>query len=176
MTAAFCLATGKAAAGRRVVAIALLLGAVGLGLPTAAAQDAGQPSMVLYGPPLDFAVVDPFRPPAHIGASGNRGLEYDNSDGAIVVAAAAGFVTFSGPVAGLNAITIQHADGIRTTYTGFLERWVDEGSTVQRGWAIGRAAPHLHFGAKIREHYLDPQILIDASEASPQARLVPPPG
>jgi len=129
--------------------------------------------VVLYAPPMLTEVIDPFRPPAHIGGPGNRGLEYGNSDNQIVSAAAAGYVVFAGPVAGRKAITIQHDDGVRTTYTGLLEVFVISGMTVRQHSAIAVASTGFHFGARIRDHYLDPQILIDASQSDPRPRLVP---
>lgn len=132
--------------------------------------------IVLYSAPVLTEVVDPFRPPAHIGAAGNRGLEYGNTDQEVVAAAADGWVSFAGPVAGRKTISILHDDGVRTTYTGLLEIWVVEGQTVSQYSGIAIAGGNLHFGARIGEHYLDPQILLDASEQVEVVRLVPPGG
>jgi len=131
------------------------------------------PQVVLYSPPVLTDVVDPFRPPAHIGAPGNRGLEYGDTDGDVVAAAADGWVYFAGSVAGRKTISIQHNDGVRTTYTGLLEIWVDENQQVSQYSAIAIAGGNLHFGARLKGHYLDPQILIDASEGEMVVRLVP---
>ena len=131
--------------------------------------------MVLYVEPVGAPVVDPFRPPAHIGAPGNRGLEYGNGPGAVVGAAAAGFVTFAGPVGGVHAVTIEHADGLRTTYTGLSEVWVAANEQVAPRASLGVADGHLHFGALVRAHYLDPQVLLDSSVPQPRPRLIPPP-
>lgn len=139
------------------------------------AQDAQTREPVLYAAPMQTDVVDPFRPPAHIGAPGNRGLEYGSSDNQIVSAAASGYVLFAGPVAGRKAITIVHADGIRTTYTGLLEIWVVSGMTVNQHSAIAVASTGFHFGARVRDHYLDPQVLIDASVIEERPRLLPAP-
>lgn len=146
-----------------------------VGVPPAVAQGVvdGGP-FVLYSAPMQTEVVDPFRPPAHIGAAGNRGLEYGSSDNQVVAAAADGHVRFAGPVAGRKAVTIEHADGVRTTYTGLLEIWVVEGMAVNRHSAIAIASAGFHFGARILDHYLDPQILIDASAVDHVPRLVPP--
>ncbi|MFT4989444.1 MAG: murein DD-endopeptidase MepM/ murein hydrolase activator NlpD [Acidimicrobiales bacterium] len=130
---------------------------------------------VYYAAPLPTQVIDPFRPPAHIGAEGNRGLEYGTSDNQVVAVAASGYVLFAGPVAGRKAISVVHADGVRTTYTGLLEIWVVEGMTVNQHSAIALASTGFHFGARVNDHYLDPQILIDASDVEVRARLVPAP-
>lgn len=132
-------------------------------------------SLVRYAAPVDHEVIDPFRPPAYIGAPGNRGLEYNNPSGTTVRAGADGEVSFSGQVGGVQVISIDHYDGVRTTYTGMSDIWVSVGEQVGRGSAIGVAAANLHFGAKRLDHYLDPQILIDASSPTTSARLIPAP-
>lgn len=139
------------------------------------AQESSSREAVYYAAPMQTSVIDPFRPPGHIGASGNRGLEYGASDNQIVAAAASGYVLFAGPVAGRKAITIVHADGIHTTYTGLLDIWVVSGMTVNQHSAIAVASTGFHFGARVNDHYLDPQILIDASTIEQRPRLLPPP-
>jgi len=152
-----------------VLAWLLLTGA------SALAQEPSARKPVYYAAPMLTQVIDAFRPPAHIGAAGNRGLEYGASDNQVVAAAASGYVAFAGPVAGRKAITIVHADGVRTTYTGLLEIWVIGGMTVNQHSAIALASTGFHFGARVNDHYLDPQILIDASDVEVRARLVPAP-
>ncbi len=163
---------------RSLLAIVVVIGAVVLPSAPATSQELEESStraLVFYTAPMLTEVVDPFRPPAHVGAPGNRGLEYGDSDQQVVAAAASGYVLFAGPVAGRDAITIQHDDGVRTTYTGLLEIWVTEGMTVSQHSAIAIAGSGFHFGARINDHYLDPQILIDASQAEMRPRLLPPP-
>lgn len=142
--------------------------------PRAQAQQA-DPAPVLYEPPVLAAVVDPFRPPSTFAGPGNRGLEYGQAAGRVVVAAAAGLVTFAGGVAGRNVITIEHGDGIRTTYTGLSEIWVEVDDFPSRGATIAIAESGFHFGARRGDHYLDPQILLDASQPESRSRLIAPP-
>ena len=151
-----------------LVALTLLLPA------TARGQDS--PVLVLYQSPMDTWVEDPFRPPAHIGASGNRGLMYAASEGQAVRAAAPGRVAFAGQVGVRIVITVEHDDGIRTTYTGLSRIQVGRGDQVLARQVMGVAIARFHFGARIRDHYLDPQVLLDASETQMRARLVPPGG
>ena len=129
--------------------------------------------IVHYVAPVHGPVVDPFRPPGHIGAAGNRGLEYGNPLGAPVTAAADGWVAWAGRVFGSGTVVIEHADGVRTTYNGLSELWVEAGVEVRQGHGIGLAGTNVHLGALVRSVYLDPQILIDASDATGPARLVP---
>lgn len=158
-----------------ILIVASSLAAVAVTTSVQAHLGAQQPEVVLYAAPVLASVVDPFRPPAHIGGPGNRGLEYGGTRGDYVSAAADGWVLFAGPVAGRKAITIQHNDGVRTTYTGLAEIWVVRDQYVRRYSAIAVAAGNLHFGARIKNHYLDPQILIDASESTVRPILIPRP-
>lgn len=159
---------------RRLLGCALVMATLAQ-LPASSTPAQSSPVLVVYAPPVDGPVVDPFRPPAHIGAPGNRGLEYGNQLFVPVVAAADGEVTFAGNVIGAGVVTIQHADGVRTTYTGMTDVWTGHGSFVVQGEAIGLTGRNVHFGALIRDHYLDPQILIDASSGAAKPRLVPAP-
>jgi len=131
--------------------------------------------LVLYTPPMIGPIQDPFRPPAHIGARGNRGLQYGYSEGQGIRAAAVGQVLFAGQVGFRQVITVQHADGVKTTYTGLNEVWVTRGALVNRFTTMGIGSARFHFGARLGDHYLDPQILFDASEPTEQTRLIPPP-
>lgn len=157
-----------------VLVLAQMLGAAGA--PGAASQEVRTYSIVRYEAPTSGPVVDPFRPPAHIGAPGNRGLEYGNPLWAGVYAAADGVVWFSGMVAGNGVVSIFHADGVKTTYSGMTDVWALEGATIRQGESIGQAGRNIHFGAVLGDHYLDPQILIDESQGSARPRLVPTTG
>lgn len=126
-----------------------------------------------YSPPLYTEVIDTFRPPKSFAGRGNRGLEYGSTWDQIVYASSSGWVVFAGPVGGRGVVSIEHADGIRTTYTGMDEIWVDEYDYLEKGHTLGLAADSLHFGAKLGRHYLDPQILLDISADPPtKARLI----
>ena len=81
-----------------------------------------------------------------------------------VTAAADGWVRWAGQVIGSGTVVIEHADGVRTTYNGLTEVWVNAGTSVLQGDGLGMAGTNVHFGALVRSTYLDPQLLIDASE------------
>lgn len=104
--------------------------------------------------------------------------------GTTVVASNDGVVAFSGAVAFELFVSIDHADGIRTTYSFLSAVSVTEGDVVGRGQPIaasgpghaGTTNPHLHFGAKIGEQYIDPEpLLLDGlrRNVSQAIRLVP---
>ena len=127
-------------------------------------------SVVFYKPPSDGIVVDPFRPPAHTGAPGNRGLEYATRPGSAVRAAAAGVVTFAGQVGAGRHVTVAHADGVRTSYSFLRSVAVRSTQTVDAGQVLGTTGTSFHFGARIGAAYVDPAVLLGI--AGP-ARLVP---
>lgn len=159
---------------RIVVSGLVAVGIVVAAVPAGAVRAVPGPRVpVHYVAPVDGPVLDPFRPPAHIGAPGNRGLEYGNALWAPVTAAADGRVRWSGQVFGSGTVVIEHADGVRTTYNGLTEVWVGAGRQVRQLDGIGMAGTNVHFGALVGSVYLDPQILIDASQDSARARLVP---
>ena len=159
--------------GRRLLAVGLALGLAALpplgGEPTAAASDAAGGGVLaptaalavggprtpaprgrygwLTGGPTD--VLEGFDPPAAVWSAGHRGVD---------LALAAGR-----PV-----VSIDHADGIRTTYEP-VEPSVAAGDAVRRGQAIGvlvaghrsDGADALHWGARTgAKSYIDPLRLL----------------
>jgi hypothetical protein len=148
-----------------VVACALLFSSC----PTTA----GAADLVVYAPPVDAAVVDPFRPPPNRFGAGNRGLEYATRPGTPVRAAAAGEVIFAGSVAGTRHVTLLHADGLRTSYSFLAVVEVVAGQRVRRGEVVGGSGPRLHFGVRAPDDtYLDPAPLFTGA-VERRARLVP---
>ncbi len=115
-------------------------------------------------------MIDAFRPPAHVGAPGNRGLEYATRPGTAVRAAADGVVTFAGKVGRGRHVTVAHADGVRTSYSLLRTVAVRAGQQVATGHILGVAGASLHFGARIGEAYVDPAVLLGAGG---RVRLVP---
>jgi hypothetical protein len=134
---------------------------------------------VHYEAPVDGPVVDPFRPPTTPFGPGNRGLEVATTPGSPVRAAAAGQVTFAGVVAGARFVTVQHADGVRTTYGRLASVVAQQGSAVDAGEVVGTTGRRTIWTARLGTAYLDPAVLLEASGAF-SVRLVPnrsrPPG
>jgi murein DD-endopeptidase MepM/ murein hydrolase activator NlpD len=120
---------------------------------------------VLYRPPVDVAVVDPFRAPTHFAGPGNRGLEYRPAPGTAVGAAADGRVVFAGPVGGDLHVTVLHADGVRTSYSFVAQIVVATGDTVTRGQTLAVSGSVLHMGARVGDDYIDPASLFDPVRA-----------
>jgi len=157
---------GAATAGRAATA-----------LPAPAAVTWAAPNR--YGWPLGppHPVVRPFQPPSTPYGPGHRGVDLGSVAGAEVLAAGDGVVAFAGRIADRELVSVQHADGIRTTYEP-LAPLVTTGDVVRRGQPIGvvraghpecAAAACLHWGAKRGETYLDPLRLL----AHGAVRLLP---
>lgn len=106
---------------------------------------------------------------------GHRGADLALGLGEEVFAADTGRVVFAGPVAGTPSVSIEHPDGVRTTYTPVFPR-VSAGDEVGEGDVIGTLAPPahghvgLHWGALTGpDVYINPLSLLDA----PTIRLKP---
>ncbi len=140
---------------------------------TARPGDRGDGSLPRYAAPVDAPVIDAFRAPAGPYGPGNRGLEYRTRPGATVRSIGAGTVAFAGQVAGRLVISIDHADGLRSSLVGLAAIDTVVGRRVGRGEVVGRAGPVLHLGVRRAGVYVDPATLFGATGP---ARLVPWPG
>ena len=139
----------------------------------------------------EAAVLRPFDAPAQNWQPGHRGVDLQSHVGAPVRAAADGVVAFAGSVAGRPLLSVDHADGLRTTYEP-VAATVSAGTSVRRGDVIGALvadprlelpiaadpssflAAHgsgvLHWGARTgKSAYIDPLSLLRA----PVIRLLP---
>jgi len=114
-------------------------------------------------------VLRPFVPPPEPWAAGHRGVDLALADGAPVHAAADGVVAFAGNVAGRGVVSVDHDDGVRTTYEP-VAAVVRSGAPVDGGEVLGHllgpghCAPDacLHWGARRgRDDYIDPLSLLE---------------
>ncbi len=150
--------------------------AVVMGRSASVAADPADPSVtvqttVAYRPPVAGRIVDPFRPPLHPGAPGNRGVDYETTPGDSVGAAADGQVVFAGPVGGSLHVVVLHPDGVRTSYSFLQSIAVHRGDRVVQGQVVATSAGRLHFGARVGDTYVDPTHLFAAGP--PEVHLVP---
>ncbi|WP_417715032.1 murein hydrolase activator EnvC family protein [Pseudonocardia sp. GCM10023141] len=174
------------------LAVALLvLGTVAVPVPVAAAVTAEPPAVPGAGVPAPGAryawplhppptVVTPFLPPEQPYGPGHRGVDLAAPPGAAVLAARGGTVVFAGELAGRGVVSVQHDDGLRTTYEPVTAA-VMAGTVVEVGTVLGTlAAGHpgcpapacLHWGVRRdRTEYLDPLVLL----RPPLIRLLPVP-
>jgi murein DD-endopeptidase MepM/ murein hydrolase activator NlpD len=114
--------------------------------------------------PVTGAVLRGFDPPDSLFGSGHRGIDIAAAVGTAVRAPAAGVVTFAGPVGGRLFLTLGHGAGLESTYSFLTSIAVRRGAIVARGQVIatsgsghaGETVPHLHFGVKLDDAYVDP--------------------
>ncbi|HEX6937495.1 MAG TPA: M23 family metallopeptidase [Actinomycetes bacterium] len=115
-------------------------------------------------------VVAGFEAPTGPYAAGHRGADLAAEVGEPVRSAGFGVVAFAGPVAGRGVVSVDHADGRRTTYEP-VSPVVAAGDPVREGQVLGTlsAAPGhclpatcLHWGLRVGETYLDPLALVGA--------------
>ena len=107
---------------------------------------------------------------------GHRGVDLAAEVNAEILAAGDGTVAFAGYVAGTPVISIDHPEGIRTTYEP-VRAAVTQGEDVREGQVIGHLARDsqrkhdgLHWGALIaKDTYINPLTLLDI----PVIRLKP---
>lgn len=156
---------GKSRVARDVLTLVVVVCVAMLAPPVLA-----EPGPVVYTPPVEAPVVDDFRPPAGRYGSGNRGLTYDLAPGTAVRAAADGTVTFAGTVANSQHVTIEHADGLRSSYSFLTSIGVVRGQRIDAGDVVGTAASGFHFGVRDGQTYLDPADLFAGLEV--RVRLV----
>lgn len=131
----------------------------------------------LHHPLPGSAVSRPFVPPTSAYGPGHRGVDLAGASGATVAAADAGVVGYAGLLAGRPVVSIEHADGLRTTYEP-VRPTVEAGRHVTAGQPIGVLEPGhpgcpapacLHWGARRDADYLDPLTLLGGVEV----RLLP---
>jgi murein DD-endopeptidase MepM/ murein hydrolase activator NlpD len=164
--------------------LAVVVVATTLGWSTATAAPpgatAGPPATgALWDRPLggDPVVTRAFAPPPAPYAAGHRGVDLAGTAGQPVLAAGAGVVAFAGLVAGRPVVSVDHADGLRTTYEP-VRPGVAAGQVVERGSPLGvlvaghagcPTAACLHWGLRRGAVYLDPLSLL----RPPRVRLLP---
>lgn len=141
-----------------------------------AVAPAARYSWPLLPPP---AVLRTFDEPEQPFGRGHRGVDLAGSPGQVVLAAQGGVVVQAGALAGRGVVSVQHPDGLRTTYEP-VTATVTAGATVARGAVLGTLdAGHpgcplacLHWGVRReRLRYVDPLVLL----RPPHVRLLPVP-
>jgi murein DD-endopeptidase MepM/ murein hydrolase activator NlpD len=126
------------------------------------------------------AIGERFRAPPHPYGRGHRGVDLVGAAGQAVLAARDGTVVFAGPVGAKSVVSVDHDDGLRTTYEP-VRPTVRAGAVVRAGDVLGLldaghpgcvAAACLHWGVRRGpREYLDPLVLV----RPPEVRLLPVP-
>lgn len=134
--------------------------------------------------PVSGEVDRPFDAPADRFSKGHRGIDYGVPSGTPVRASGEGTVSFAGRVAEGLYVTVEHGNGLETTYSFLSQVDVSTGDRVSQGQVIALSgAGHpggpsaLHFGAKLDDNYIDPGLLLsgftDISELIQLNRMAP---
>jgi murein DD-endopeptidase MepM/ murein hydrolase activator NlpD len=115
------------------------------------------------------AVLKAFDPPPKPWLSGHRGVDLQAvSDGVQVTSPAAGRVSFVGVVVDRPVITIDHGNGLRSSFEP-VESTLAAGNVVAAGEPVGTlhaghcaAVPCVHWGVRRGDDYLNPlQFVMD---------------
>ena len=141
----------------------------------------GAPAFGTYGWPVEGAIIRFFEAPATPYSPGHRGIDIAVPFGTPIHAPAAGTVTFAGWIAGSMFMTLDHGDGVRTSYSWLSGFAVAKGDSVHRGEVIAYtghghpdvATPHLHFSARVNGEYVDPLLLLEGLDLVTLIRLAP---
>lgn len=145
-------------------------------LATGQARAAGDWTWPVSGP-----VIRGFDPPDNPFGSGHRGIDIGAAVDTPVRAAASGSIAFAGPVGGRLFVTIDHGAGLESTYSFLSSLSVRRGAAVSTGQTIGRTGsghagalvPHLHFGVRLDDVYVDPLGYLGPVEVWRYIRLAP---
>ena len=134
-------------------------------------RDGAAHAVPLYGTlvrPWNAPEDDPF-------AAGHRGVDIAADAGTPVHVSAPGTVTFAGTVAGNRTVTVDHADGVRTTYSFLGTITATNGAVLDRGDVVGTVGtghaaaglpPHVHLAARRSDVYFDPVVLYVGSSCA----------
>jgi len=127
-------------------------------------------------PAVPFRLVRPFVAPAHAYGPGHRGIDLDLLGGTALRAPAGGVIAFSGAVAGRGVLTIDHGDGLVTTFEP-VSSALEPGEAVAGGEEVavlaagGHAAEGtVHLGVRLDGAYINPLLLLGGV---PRAVLLP---
>lgn len=156
-------------------------GARGAGTAASEAGFVVGPGYGTYAWPVHGPVLRGFDPPPDPYGAGHRGIDIGAAFGTPLVAAQAGTVAFAGWVGGSLFISIDHDDGVRTTYSWLSAIAVAAGDRVMQGTVIGQTgrgdpasiAANLHFGARIGDAYIDPMLLLEPGSVAGFIHLAP---
>ncbi|MET9630539.1 peptidoglycan DD-metalloendopeptidase family protein [Lentzea sp. NPDC006480] len=126
---------------------------------------APSPARFSWPLPPPHPVVRAFLAPLSPFGPGHRGADLAAALGSPVLAAGDGVVVYAGAVAARTLVSLQHANGLRTTYEPVTPT-VAAGRPVRRGDVIGHLqeghcpSPCLHWGVRRGDEYLDPLRLV----------------
>jgi murein DD-endopeptidase MepM/ murein hydrolase activator NlpD len=142
-------------------------GTVGAGVTPAAAPGTTAPGTWDWPLAPRPAVLRAFDPPDKPWLSGHRGVDLQAAaDGGPVTAPESGTVSFVGVVVDRPVITIDHGNGLRSSFEP-VESSLAAGAAVSKGDVVGTVVqghcaslPCIHWGVRRGEEYLNPLSLV----------------
>ena len=153
---------------------AVALPAVAAAPPVVDARPAASRSAAVPRWPWPVApprLVGPYAAPPTRYAAGHRGIDLAADPATVVTAPADGVVRFVGVVVDRPVLTLDHGDGILSSYEPLASELV-VGAPVARGQPLGRTASGghcegcLHVGARIDGEYVSPLLFFDRVPAA----------
>jgi murein DD-endopeptidase MepM/ murein hydrolase activator NlpD len=124
----------------------------------------------------DSAVVRPFEAPATRYSAGHRGIDLAAAPNTVVVAPAAGVVSFAGTVVDRPVLSITSDGGLVSSIEPVIAT-VRAGDVVAAGDVVGAVASGghcgttcTHFGVRLYGEYVNPLVLL---QSLPRAVLLP---
>lgn len=147
------------------ITLAVIVTIVGL-CPASIAADSAKSTSWLWPLTPEPTVTRAFDPPAKPWLSGHRGVDLAAFDGQEVRSPSAGIVSFLGWLVDRNVLTIDHGNGLRSSFEPVLAT-VKLGEHIARGQIIATVQPghrppavSLHWGVRRDENYLNPLLFI----------------
>jgi murein DD-endopeptidase MepM/ murein hydrolase activator NlpD len=160
-------------------------------VPTSTIEQDPQSSPWSWPIVTPHAVQRPFEAPANPYTAGHRGIDLPAPPGSPIMSPAEGTVFFTGIVIDRPVITIEHSNGLRSSFEP-VESSLVHGTPVQQGETIGVVAHGghcnhscIHFGVRAYGEYVSPLLFLGHIEraillpihnrATAQPRILHPP-
>ncbi len=162
--------------------VAAVVASFAIALPAGATAD--QPIAregASHAVPLYGELVRVYDAPEDPYAPGHRGVDVSAPLETPVRASAPGIVSFAGSVAGNRSVTVDHGNGLLTSYSYLGAISVTKGTPVEQGEIVGTVGaghpgsslpPHVHLSARRDGFYFDPMELYVGDSYSDLLSLV----
>jgi murein DD-endopeptidase MepM/ murein hydrolase activator NlpD len=131
--------------------------------------------------PVSGPVTRGYDAPVSPYGTGHRGIDIAAPVGTVVVAPAAGIVSFAGSVGGHLFLSIDHGGGVVSSCSWLLALLVEAGDVVAQGQPVASSGtghpqepvPHVHFGVRLNGAYVDPMDYLEPVGVVGLIRLAP---
>ncbi|MEX0991379.1 MAG: M23 family metallopeptidase [Actinomycetota bacterium] len=140
-----------------------------------------EPAFGTYRWPVRGPVIRGFERPESPYGSGHRGIDIAVAVGTPILAPAPGVVAFAGKIGSSLYVSVDHPDGVRTTFSWLSSVLVRKGDRVSAADTLGTSGeghagadiPHLHLGARFGGDYIDPVPLFEPLDLVGLVHLAP---